>query len=111
MTKPVKLALANGKETRFVFPDEIIYCQSEGNYTILHFDGYENLMLTKSLKEISKNLPEEDFFRIHNSYLINLTFVTKYVENVEDYIMMTDGTKLPVARRKKTEFFARFKKL
>lgn len=112
MVKPVKLALGNGKETRFVFPEEIIYCQSEGNYTIIHFDGFENLMLTKSLKDICKILPEEMFFRIHHSFVINLSFATRFVENGnENEVILSTGINLPVSRRKKADFMARFSKI
>lgn len=112
MIKPVKIALANGKETRFVFPDEIIYCQSEGNYTVLFFENHEKLMFTKSLKDVCKILPEEHFFRIHHSYVINLSFADKLIENGSEHeVVLTTGISLPVSRRKKADFLARFPRL
>jgi two-component system LytT family response regulator len=112
MNKPVKIALVNGKETRFVFPDEITHCQSEGNYTVLFRENHEKLMFTKSLKDVCKILPEEYFFRIHHSYVINLSFADRLIENGNEHeVVLTTGINLPVSRRKKADFLARFTKL
>lgn len=112
MLKPVKIALANGKETRFVFPDEIIYCQSDGNYTVIYFENHEKRMFTKSLKDVCKILPEYMFFRIHHRYVINLSFATKFIEHgSEQEVILFSGINLPVSRRKKSDFMSRFMKI
>ena len=60
-------------------------------------------MVTKKLKEIDKILPEHYFFRIHNSYVINLNKIKAFIKN-EGYVIMDSDQKIPVARQRKSDF-------
>lgn len=112
MIKPVKIALACGKETKFLFPDEIIYCQSEGNYTVFYLTDHKKLMFTKSLKEVCSMLPQDHFIRIHHSFAINLSYAEKLIEKGNEHeLVLSAGVSLPVSRRKKADFLARFSRL
>ncbi|WP_422100081.1 LytTR family transcriptional regulator DNA-binding domain-containing protein [Tenacibaculum maritimum] len=46
------------------------------------------------------NFPE--FFRVHNSYVINLDFVIEYNKGVNE-LTMKDGARVSVSRSKKSE--------
>ena len=105
------IAIGNGKEVRFFYPGQILYCISEGSYTKIKIDGGQTLMASKNLKEIEGLLPEDIFVRIHHGHIINLMYATKLVENGEDNVVMSDGTSLPVSRRKKSNFMSRFHRL
>jgi two-component system LytT family response regulator len=59
------------------------------------------------LKDVEEMLEGYSFFRIHQSYLINLKFMQRYVKGDGGYVVMKDGTSLDVARRKKEEFLMR----
>lgn len=56
------------------------------------------------MKEFEEILPEPTFFRIHQSYLVNTARVKKYLKDDGGYVVMQDGAKLPLARRRKEEF-------
>jgi two-component system LytT family response regulator len=58
-------------------------------------------VFSKTLKEIEKLLPERDFFRIHQSHLVNLRHVKKYIRGLGGEIVLTNGQHLKVARAKK----------
>ena len=51
------------------------------------------------------------FFRIHNSHLINLAYVQSFLQKDGDYIILTDGSKLEVSRRRKAELLEVLKTL
>ena len=46
-------------------------------------------------------LEEYSFLRVHNSYLVNLNEIDKYVKGEGGYLVMTDGSSIDVSRSKK----------
>ncbi|PIB38522.1 LytR/AlgR family response regulator transcription factor [Maribacter sp. 4G9] len=92
----------NGKIV-FIKVDEIIYCQSDGNYTRIFLDSGKNKYVSKKLKEVEELLPESLFFRIHNSYIINTLKVMEYFKG-DGYVVLSNEEKIPVSRIKKDAF-------
>jgi len=86
----------------FLRPDEILYCEGDGNYTSVFLANGEKLFLTKTLKKLSDKLGEEDFFRVHNSFIINLTKVREFYKT-DAYVIMEGGKQIPVSRNRKCE--------
>ena len=87
----------------FLDVDDIIYIESDGNYSTLHLQDQKKIVITKKLKEVNALLPEHYFFRIHNSYIINLNKIKAFIKN-EGYVIMDSKHKIPVARQRKSDF-------
>ena len=87
---------------------DITYCKSESNYTRFHFADGKNLVVSKTLKEFESILLENNFFRIHRSYIINLNCIAKYNKGKGGEVVMKDGAILEVSREKKEEFLKLF---
>jgi two-component system LytT family response regulator len=98
-----KVSIPLENKLKFLDPKEILYCQSDGNYTKIITLLGETLMVSKTLKHIESLLPEVLFFRIHQSYLINIEKVTAY-DRSTNYVMLNNNKELPVARSKRNEF-------
>lgn len=82
----------------------ILYIKSDGNYSEFHFmNGEPDIVSSKTLKEYQNILIGEGFFRIHQSFLINLAHVKEYRRTYSE-VIMENGIALPVARQKRTEF-------
>lgn len=87
----------------FLDTDDIIYVESDGNYSTLFLSNQKKIVITKKLKEVNAILPEHYFFRIHNSYIINLSKIKAFIKN-EGYVIMDTDHKIPVARQRKSDF-------
>lgn len=87
---------------------DIAYCQSESNYTRFNFVDGKHLLVSKTLKEFESLLLENNFFRIHRSYIINLNCIAKYNKGKGGEVVMKDGAVLEVSREKKDEFLSLF---
>ncbi len=87
----------------FLDVDDIIYVESDGNYSTLYLQNTKKIVVTKKLKEVDAMLPEHYFFRIHNSYIINLNKIKAFIKN-EGYVIMDSDHKIPVARKRKSDF-------
>jgi two-component system, LytTR family, response regulator len=106
-TKKYKLALPSSDGLVFVKIDEIVYCEAESNYTQIHLVNGTKHLVSRTLKEYEDMLTEQDFFRIHNSYLINLNMIKNYVRGEGGYVVMSNGKSLDVSKRKKESFLLR----
>ncbi len=87
----------------FLHINEIVYAESDGNYSTLILSNSKKLVLTKKLKEVNELLPEAHFFRIHNSYIVNLDKIKEYIKS-EGYVVLEGDYKIPISRQKKSEF-------
>lgn len=68
-------------------------------------------MVTKVLKEIEQLLPDEDFFRCHKSYLINLKYITNFERSEERFIILDHDIKISLSKRKQYKFSRRLKNM
>jgi two-component system LytT family response regulator len=59
-------------------------------------------MVSKKLKELEL-MTNNSFFRVHNSYLVNLTFVREFVKSDGQYLILKNGTSIPISRSKKND--------
>ena len=105
-----RIALSTGDGLIFVNTADIMYCQAESNYTNVVMSNRNKVLVAKTLKDIDETLSGKDFFRIHNSFLINLNQIKKFVRGDGGYILMNDDTQITIARSKREEFFEMFSK-
>lgn len=98
-----RVAIPNDGKLIFLDPDDIQYCESDGNYCRIHITNKKPLFITKKLKDIQALLPEAFFFRIHNCYIINLKKVSEYLKT-DGYVILDNQKKIPVSRHRKTDF-------
>jgi two-component system, LytTR family, response regulator len=105
-----RIALTTSYGLLFVETKDIIYCESNDNYTNVKLVSGKKLLISKTLKEIDETLSGPDFYRIHNSFLINLGHVQKFVRSDGGYVIMDDDTQVSISRTKKQEFLELFSK-
>ena len=98
-TNKIALPTAEGLEL-FKFRD-ILRCEADRSYCIFHLVGDRRVVVSKSLKEFEDLLLKANFIRVHKSNMINLHHVTKYLKGKGGSVVLTDGSILNVAVRKK----------
>ena len=106
-----KIALPVGDALQFMEPDEIIRCESESNYTHIFLTNGKKITLAKTLKEVEENIEGNPFFRIHQSHLVNMNHINKYIKGDGAYVIMKDGTHIGISRNKKESFMETFRKI
>lgn len=87
----------------FLDHSEILFVESDGNYCSIHTVNEKKIVITKKLKEVNELLPDDHFFRIHNSFVINLDKVKEFLKT-DGYVVLENNHKIPVSRQKKSEF-------
>jgi two-component system, LytTR family, response regulator len=99
-----KLALPTSDGLVFIKAENILYCEASGNYTEIYAADGKKYLVSRTLKEYEDMLTDYNFCRIHNSYLINLDCIKKYVRGEGGYVVMNNDVSLDVSKRKKDAF-------
>ena len=99
---PKRMALHTLEKIHVTDIADIVRCESNGNYTTFYFKNGQKLLVTKTLKEYDQMLSEYKFARVHQSHLINAQQIKEFVKVDGGYIVMRDGSKIPVSLRKKS---------
>lgn len=84
--------------------NDIVYCQADINYTQIFLKNSSKIIVSKTLKYIENLLPDDLFFRIHKTYLVNINYIKKYSKIDGPRITLENGTQLEVATRRTEEF-------
>jgi two-component system LytT family response regulator len=95
------IALPTSDGFEFVHMNEIVYLRSDSNYTWVYLRDQNKHLLTKTLKDMQAMITFPQFFRAHQSYLVNLNHVKKYVRGKGGYLVLKDDTQIPVSRANK----------
>lgn len=85
---------------------DIIMCQADGYCTILFLSGNRKVVSSKNLKHFDGLLEDQDFLRVHHSWLVSLDHVTGYTRQGE--ILLSEGLKAFLGDSYKNEFVKRF---
>jgi two-component system, LytTR family, response regulator len=98
-----KIALASKESIEFVDAQEIICCEANSNYTNIYMDEGRKRVISRTLKEFEEMLLPYQFFRPHNSYLINLRRVREFVRGDGGFLVMENKMKIPVSKSRREE--------
>jgi two-component system, LytTR family, response regulator len=99
-----KVAIPTHDGIDFFNTDDIIYCQADGSYTTLYMVNHRKELVARTLKDFENLLSTSGFCRVHNSSLISLKHVQKYVKGEGGYVILSEGHHADISRRKKEEF-------
>jgi two-component system LytT family response regulator len=103
---PTRLVIPTSDGREYLNPKDIIRIEADRSYSWFFIKDKRKILVSKHLKEFQDLLNDRNFFRPHNSHLINLEFVKKFVRHDGGYIEMTDGSQVPISRNRKDLFLA-----
>jgi len=96
-----KIILSTSDKIHVIEISKIVRCESDNYYTIFFLNDGIKILVSKTLKENEELLSEHNFIRPHKSHLINVRYIKSFVRSDGGYILMEDGSEIPVSRRKR----------
>lgn len=84
---------------------ETIRLESDGCYTSFFTSSGERIVVTRAIGEFEHLLDPVSFFRVHQSHIVNLNYVRKVLKEDGGFVVLDSGVKVPIARRRKDDFF------
>jgi two-component system LytT family response regulator len=98
---PHKIVLSTSEKIHIIETDQILRCESDNYYTNFFLIDGKKILVSKTLKENEEMLGGHNFIRPHKSHLVNVKYIKGFLRNDGGYIEMTDGSQIPVSRRKR----------
>ncbi|MDF1697697.1 MAG: LytTR family DNA-binding domain-containing protein [Saprospiraceae bacterium] len=102
------IAVPTMEGLEFIEVDDIIRCESTNNYTFIHQSHEKPLLISKTLKDIETLLSNYGFIRVHQSHLVNIKCIKKYIKGKAGSLILKDGSIIPISRSKKSDFLNKF---
>jgi len=108
---PGKLAIPTSEGMEYLNTKEIIRIEADRSYSWFFLIDERKILVSRNLKEYQELLSDRNFFRTHNSHLINLEHVKKYIRHEGGAIELIDGSQVPISRGKRDFFLLQMAKL
>lgn len=96
---PSRLVIKTKTDVYYFDIQDIVYCQSDINYTMFYFKNHKPLLVAKTLKYYDDILREHNFGRIHQSYLVNRQYAVG-IRN--EQLMLQSGEGLSISKKRRT---------
>jgi len=109
LKKFFKLSIPTREGFSFINKRSICYIESDNSYSTLFIEDGTQIVSTKSIKQFEKELEEEAFFRVHQSFIVNINKVEKFVKADNGYVVLEDGKWIKVSRSKKEDLIQFFR--
>ncbi len=101
-----RIAIPTRDGLEMVALDRVVHAKASDNYTELHLTDGSRLVISRTLKDVERDLPAGRFLRIHLSHVVALQQVVRYVRGIGGYVVLANGEQLPVSRSRKEELLA-----
>jgi two-component system LytT family response regulator len=101
---PDKLNIPHSKGIKIVNINDIVRLSADNNYTDLYLQNGQKLVVSRTLKDFEDVLDPESFFRIHKSHIINIEHLKEYLSDYNGFVLMSDGVKIEISRRRSPAF-------
>jgi two-component system LytT family response regulator len=95
----------------FVSIRDILRFEAEDNYTHIFLRNGEKITASKTIKAYEEMLQGINFYRVHKRHVINLNYMRKFVKGDGGYLIMDDGKKIEVSRRRRPAFMEQMRRL
>ena len=97
-----KIAIPTAEGFELIPSDQILYFEADDNYTHVFLKNRNKIIACRTLKKIEEQLQDYNFFvRVHNSYMVNLNEVVKYLRGEGGYLVMSNNASVNVSRSRK----------
>jgi two-component system, LytTR family, response regulator len=85
---------ANGKD--FIRIDTIVYCEADNTSCNIYLNNGNKHRISQTLEDIEKKLPTHKFIKMHDCFMVNVSFINRHKKDDVDYLILHDGTKLEI---------------
>lgn len=104
-----KIPLPTGNGIVLVAIDDILYFESDSNYTQVFLKSGNKMLISKTLKSFDEKLNDQYFCRVHAAFIVNLNEIDRYMKGDGGTLIMKNKSSIPVSRAYKQALLDRIK--
>jgi two-component system LytT family response regulator len=106
-----RIVLKTAEKLHFIPVGEIMRCEADRNYTTFFLTDNRRIVVSSPIRDFEDMLSEQGFYRLHKSHIVNLSYIQSYEKADGGTVILSDGSHVPVAMRKKNQLIELFNKL
>jgi len=106
-----KIVLKTSDSIHVINVNEVVRCEADRNYTVFVLASGKRILVSNTLKEYDELLGSYQFFRAHQSHLVNINHISSYEKKEGGYLIMKDKSIVPVSVRKKETLLSLLEKI
>lgn len=95
----------------FVNIKDIVRFEAEDNYTHIFLSNGDRITASRTIKAYEDMLLPMNFYRVHKRHVINLNYMRKFIKGDGGYLVMDDGKRIEVSRRRRPAFMEQMRRL
>jgi len=92
-----RIILHTSDHLQLVSVSDIIRAEADSNYTSFSLANGKHVLVSRTIKEFESLLSGSGMIRVHQSHLVNINYIDRFVKKDGGYILLKEGTKIPVS--------------
>ena len=92
-----RIILRTAEALQLISVSEIIRAEADSNYTHFYLEEGRHIIVSRTIKEFDSLLEGSGFSRVHQSHLVNLSYVDKFLRKDGGSIQLKNGSVVPVS--------------
>jgi len=99
-----KITVPHAEGFHILDPEKVVRLEADNTYTTIYMEDGRSLLCSKGIHEFEELLEPKCFVRTHRSHIVNLNCLQEFNRKYDQVLILTNGDKVPVARRKLKDF-------
>jgi two-component system LytT family response regulator len=92
-----RIILHTSDHLQLVSVHDIVRAEADSNYTTFYLSGNKHILVSRTMKEFEGLLSGSSIIRVHQSHLVNIDHIDRFVRKDGGYLLLKDGVKIPVS--------------
>jgi two-component system LytT family response regulator len=92
-----RIILRTAEALQLISVSDIIRAEADSNYTHFHLAGGKHIIVSRTIKDYDTMLSGSGIIRVHQSHLVNLNYIDKYIRKDGGYLLLKNGLSIPVS--------------
>lgn len=92
-----RIILRTAEALQLISVSDIIRAEADSNYTHFYLEGGRHIIVSRTIREFESLLAGSGFSRVHQSHLVNLNYVDKFLKKDGGSIQLKNGSVVPVS--------------
>lgn len=106
-----KLSVPGVDGIHFTNLGNVVRFEAEDNYTHIYLAEGQRITASRTIKHYEELYTPYNFYRVHKRHVINLNYMKRFVKGESAHLIMNDGLKIEVSRRRRPAFMTELRRL